>query len=202
MSVFRWAAPVFKWSARRWSEDDFKWLAGQLRPYVAPGGLLLDLGGGTGDLGVGVSAALDSRVVIVDATAEMLRRVAPHPSLTVRLASAEALPFPAAYFDALLCCDAFHHFRDQDAVVREMVRVVRPGGGVVVLELDVTGPFGRLLRLAERALGEPASFRTPREMEALMAPHGVAGVSTRQGGLSYAFTGSTPSRPNERGHRV
>lgn len=199
MTVFRWAAPVLKWSARRWSEGDFQCLAEQLRPYVAPGGLFLDLAGGTGDLGVGVAVALDSRVVIADATAQMLRRVAPHPSLTVTLASAEALPFPAAHFDALLCCDAFHHFRDQDAVVREMARVVRPGGGVVLLEIDVTGPFGRLLRLAERALGEPASFKTPREMEVLMATHGITGVSTHQGGLSYMFTGSTQPRPKEGG---
>lgn len=127
MAVFRWTAPLFKLAGRRWAPADFQALADRLRPYVSPGGLFADLGGGTGEVGAGIARALEARVVIVDATAQMLRRVDPDPLVSVRLARVEELPFPAAYFDAAFCCDAFHHFADQDAAVREIVRVIKPG---------------------------------------------------------------------------
>lgn len=58
---FRIAAPLFKRSSRRWTDDDFEVIAERLRPSVAPGGRFLDLGGGTGDLGTGVAQALGAR---------------------------------------------------------------------------------------------------------------------------------------------
>ena len=58
MSFFSWTAPLFKLSRHRWSENDFRHFAEYLRPCVPPGGLLLDLGGGTGDLGLGVGRVL------------------------------------------------------------------------------------------------------------------------------------------------
>ena len=61
---------------------------------------------------------LGAEVVVADVTPEMLRRVSPDPSISVRLTAAEALPFPDGHFDGLLCSDAFHHFRDQDAAAR------------------------------------------------------------------------------------
>jgi demethylmenaquinone methyltransferase/2-methoxy-6-polyprenyl-1,4-benzoquinol methylase len=189
MSFFRWTAPLFKWSRHRWSEDDFRRIAGYLRPYVSPGGLLLDLGGGTGDLGLGVGRALRAEVVVADITPEMLSRVSPHPSMSVRLTAAETLPFPSGHFDALLCSDAFHHFRDQEAAAREMARVVRPGGGVLIMELRPTG-WGRLLVLGERTLGEPAAFRQPAELQGLMSTCGISGTIVEQGVVTYLFVGS------------
>ncbi len=190
MSIFAWTAPLFKLACRHRSQDDSRTIADLLRPYVAPGGVLVDLGGGTGDLGAGVASALGARVVIVDPTPQMLRKVDPHPWVSTSLAAAEHLPFPPAYFDALLCCDAFHHFRDQEAAVKEIRRVVRPGGGVLMLELEVGQGGGRLLIFLERLLGEPAGFRTPAGLEALLAAHGIAGASQRQTKTSYLFVGT------------
>jgi SAM-dependent methyltransferase len=190
LSVFAWTAPLFKLASRRWSEDDFRTIADLLRPYVAPGGVFADLGGGTGDLGAGVAPALGARVVVVDPTPQMLRRVEAHPWVSTRLASAERLPFPSAYFDALLCCDAFHHFRDQKAALKEIHRVVRAGGGVLMLEVQLGEGWGRLPVLLERLLGEPAGFQTPAGLETLLAAHGIAGASRRQTGTSYLFVGT------------
>ena len=174
MSVFRWTAPLFKLAGGRWSEDDFRAVAEWLRPFVSPGGVFADLGGGTGDLGAGVARALDARVVIVDPTPQMLAVSRRRRSSRCASRAAEALPFPDGFFDAVLCSDAFHHFRDQDAAVREMRRTVRPGGGVVILEMDRSG-WGRLLSALERLLGEPATFRTPVELTELLAAHGIVG---------------------------
>lgn len=187
-SFFRWMAPLFKLSRHRWSEDDFRIVAGHLRLIVPPGGLLLDLGGGTGDLGLGVGRVLGVEVIVADVTPEMLRRVSPAPSISVRLAAAEALPFPDGRFDGLLCSDAFHHFRDQDAAAREMARVVKTGGGVLVFEFRRAG-FGRFLVFVERLLGEPGAFLEPDELQRLLAKWDIKGIITNKGAITYNFVG-------------
>lgn len=189
MSIFRWTAPLFKIWGRRWSEEDFRLLAGWLRPCVRPGGIIVDLGGGTGALGAGIARELEARAVIVDPTPQMLQRVDPLPWVSVRLARAESLPFPDGYCDALLCSDAFHHFRDQEAAGHEISRVVRTGGRVLVLDLDPKG-VARLWVGLERLLREPAHFRTPQDMERFMAGHGICGTSRRQKGSAYSFLGT------------
>ena len=92
MSFFGWTAPLFKLSRHRFTDADFRRLADHVRPCVPPGGRLLDLGGGTGDLGLGVGKVLGADVVVADVTPEMLYRVSAHPSMSVRLTAAEALP--------------------------------------------------------------------------------------------------------------
>jgi len=192
MSVFRWTAPLFKLAGRRWSEDDFEAVAEWLRPYVPTGGVFADLGGGTGELGAGIARVLEAQVVIIDATSQMLRRVDPSPLVSVCLATAEHLPFTDAHFDGLLCCDAFHHVRGQHSAAHEIARVVRPGGGVVILDAEPVGA-NRGLVWFERLLGEPASFRTMPEMTRLLSDHGITGECTPQR-RGYVFLGSvTPS---------
>jgi ubiquinone/menaquinone biosynthesis C-methylase UbiE len=187
-SFFGWTAPLFKLSRHRFSDADFQRFAAHVRPCVPSGGRLLDLGGGTGDLGLGVGKALGADVVVADVTPEMLYRVSAHPSMSVRLTAAESLPFHDAYFDGLLCSDAFHHFRDQAAAVREMARVVRPGGCILVFEFRRAG-FGHLLVFAERRLGEPGSFLEPEELRTLLATEGVDGSITQKGLITYTFAG-------------
>jgi ubiquinone/menaquinone biosynthesis C-methylase UbiE len=188
MSIFRWTAPLFKLAARRWSQNDFQVMAAWLRPYVAPDGVFADLGGGTGDLGTGVARTLDARVIIVDPTPQMLRRVDAHPLVSVQLAPAEKLPFPAGYFDAVLCCDAFHHLPDQDTAAKEIARVLRPGGGLLILDAEPTGR-NRHWAVLERMLGEPAGFRTMASMEKFLGGYGIVGTCTSQR-RGYAFVGS------------
>jgi ubiquinone/menaquinone biosynthesis C-methylase UbiE len=192
MSIFRWTAPLFKLASRRWSDDDFQTLADRLRPGVEPGGVFADLGGGTGDLGAGVARALGARVVVIDPVRQMLQRVPADPLVSVRLAQAESLPFPSGYFDALLCCDALHHFRDQGAAVREVARVVKPGGAVLILDAEATGAY-RVAAVIERMLGEPAAFRDPEDLREFLAANGIAGATTHQRGGNYLFAGSVRS---------
>ncbi len=142
-----------------------------MRPHVPADGVFADLGGGTGDLGSGIARVLGARVIIVDPTPEMLRQVDAHPLVSERLASAEKLPFPDAYFDGLVCSDAFHHIRDQEAAVSEIARVVRPGGVVLILEIRPS----RVLTFAERLLGEPGTFRSMDNLEEFLESYGIKG---------------------------
>ncbi len=182
--------------ARRWTDDVFERSAALLSPYVPSGGVLADLGGGTGELGAGLARALDARAIIVDPTPQMLARVDPHPWVSVRLAPAESLPFPDDYFDALVCSDAFHHFNDQDVAAREIARVVRPGGGVLVFDFDPKGP-DRFWAGLERLLREPAGFRTPDGIRRLFSLHGIDGqaIPTRRSSYRFLGTVETSSPP-------
>lgn len=193
MSIFRWTAPLLQKAARRWSEDDLSPIAERLRPYVPPGNVFVDLGGGTGDIGAGLARILGARVVIVDPVRQMLARVPADPLVSARLAAVESLPFPSDFFDGAFCCDAFHHFRDQDGAAREIARVVRPGGGVLILEAEPIG-LNRGVTLVERLLGEPGGMRMRADLEALFGACGVSGTTTPTRGSCYYFLGSVDER--------
>ncbi|MBX6313962.1 MAG: class I SAM-dependent methyltransferase [Isosphaeraceae bacterium] len=64
---------------------------------------------------------------------DCLRRF-PEQAGRLAWAEAEALPYPDATFDACLCVGGFTFFRDHEAALREMRRVTRPGGPVVVAD--------------------------------------------------------------------
>jgi SAM-dependent methyltransferase len=113
---------------------------------LTPGDSVLDIASGTGVVArlAARRAAPAGRVVASDVSEAMLAHAAtcpaPHdaaPITRVR-ASADELPFPAATFDVVLCQQGLQFFPDRAAAVREMRRVVRPGGvvGVAVWAAD------------------------------------------------------------------
>ncbi len=187
--IFRWAAPLFARAARRWSEDDAEAFARLLHPALQPHGRLLDLGGGTGALAALLARVVPCTVIVVDPSPQMLRYAAGLADVEPVLGDAAALPFTDDTFDAVLVCDAFHHIAERAAAVGEMARVVRPGGAVVIAEIDASARSTRMISLGERLLGEPASFMRPVDLERLMAAAGVPGSTQRQGGASYVFVG-------------
>ena len=80
-------------------------------------------------------------IVGLDLTPEMVARAA-HRTRSAGLANTafllgdcEALPFPAASFDAVTTRSAVHHFRDPNAVLSEVKRVLRPGGRLVISDV-------------------------------------------------------------------
>jgi ubiquinone/menaquinone biosynthesis C-methylase UbiE len=58
------------------------------------------------------------------------------PGIAFAGGAGEVLPFPSATFDAALAARLLLHAGDPDAVVREMARVVKPGGRVVTMDWD------------------------------------------------------------------
>ncbi len=120
----------------------------------------------------------------------MIRYVPTSDRVSAVLTRAEAMPFNSDEFDAVIVSDAFHHFRNQPGAAAEMVRVVREGGGITVLELDPAGLGMRLLILAEKLLGEPGSFFTPEAMCEFWRNEGVEGTCERVNGPTYRFTGT------------
>jgi ubiquinone/menaquinone biosynthesis C-methylase UbiE len=94
----------------------------------AGGGRLLDVGCGTGFV-IDLARDLFRRIDGVDVTPAMLERVDRSGGhIHVREARAEALPFPDGAFDMASSYAFMHHVTDHVAILREVRRVLRPGG--------------------------------------------------------------------------
>jgi demethylmenaquinone methyltransferase/2-methoxy-6-polyprenyl-1,4-benzoquinol methylase len=102
---------------------------------VGPGTRALDVATGTGDLAIEL-AARGGDVVGSDFSEGMLARARTKaPGLTWEQADAMALPYPDGTFDAATVGFGARNFGDLSRGLREMARVVRPGGRVVILEI-------------------------------------------------------------------
>jgi demethylmenaquinone methyltransferase/2-methoxy-6-polyprenyl-1,4-benzoquinol methylase len=155
---------------------------------VGPGARALDVATGTGDLAVELARRVgaDGEVVGSDFSEEMLalaRRKA--PELRFEWGNALDLPYPDDGFDAATVGFGARNFSDLDAGLREMARVVRPGGRVVVLE--ITTPrrpplstfyrvwFDRVVPQLGRLTGESVAYSyLPSSVRRFPAPEGLA----------------------------
>lgn len=98
-------------------------------------GNVLDVACGTGDMAVSL-VERSCTVTGVDISEEMLaiaRQKA--PMVTFMIADAEHLPFPDASFDAVTCAFGVRNFVHLEQGLNEMLRVLKPGGQLVILEL-------------------------------------------------------------------
>jgi ubiquinone/menaquinone biosynthesis C-methylase UbiE len=140
---------------------------------------LLDLGGGTGRVSSGMSGMVE-RVVLTDVSWGMMREANGKPGVKPVNAHAERLPFPEGSFDRILMVDAFHHVCDQEESVGEMMRVLAPGGRLVVEEPNIENGMVKLVALAEKLALMRSRFVRPAVMRAMFqARGGQATVHTR-----------------------
>ena len=105
-----------------------------LRP--AAGGAYLQVGVGTGADAVATAERFDVRVVGVDASAVMIDEARRRGLREAVVADAHALPFDDESFDGAWADRTFQHLADPRAALRELVRVLRPGGRLVVADPD------------------------------------------------------------------
>lgn len=138
---------------------------------------ILDVGCGTGNLLVRLRERFpNARLAGVDPTPEMIARAKSKvPDANLREGVGESLPFPDAAFDAVTCVESLHHHRDQRRSVREMVRVLKPGGTLIIVDPDATGVVGTILyRILGRIIERDVRFLTLEEMENLSTAHGMS----------------------------
>ncbi|HWH53947.1 MAG TPA: class I SAM-dependent methyltransferase [Gaiellaceae bacterium] len=109
------------------------------RVDVGPGDRVLDVATGTGAVAQELIRQKACAVVGVDQSAEMLEIAAERLPAGIRLveASAEKLPFDDASFDALTFTYLLRYVDEPGRTLRELARVVRPGGTVASLEFGV-----------------------------------------------------------------
>jgi demethylmenaquinone methyltransferase / 2-methoxy-6-polyprenyl-1,4-benzoquinol methylase len=121
------------------------------RVNALPGSLVLDVASGTGLVARELAARKRFRVVGLDPSEPMLRAGVPANELAGLatqihpvLGRAERLPFGDEAFDAVTFTYLLRYIEDREAVMRELTRVLRPGGTLASLEFHV--PDDRSLR--------------------------------------------------------
>lgn len=107
------------------------------RLVLQPTDRLLDVGCGTGMLLQRLSAIHPAAQMFgVDPVPEMLERARCRlsPATELREGWAEKLPFAAEQFDTVVSCNMFHYIRQPAVALREMGRVLRPGGQLLITD--------------------------------------------------------------------
>ena len=164
---------------------------------------VLDIAGGTGDLALAFSkkAGTTGQVVHTDINEAMLRTgrdrlLDAGVILPTVVCDAEKLPFPDGHFDVVSVAFGLRNMTHKDAALREMARVLKPGGKLLVLEFSqVAGPlrkaydlysFKVLPRLGSLVAGDAESYRylaesirmhpNQQELKALMKSNGFGHV--------------------------
>jgi len=193
--------------AADWWSDDVRWIR-TLKNMVPgrfayfdkkidwTGKAVLDLGCAGGFM----SEALDDRgaqVTGIDPAEDAIEAARAHASANGRtihydVGVGEALPYDDQHFDAVVCVDVLEHVADLAQVIREIARVLKPGGmlcfdtinrnplasfAVVTMAEDV-------LRLLPQGTHDPDMFIKPDELlgklrDAGLAPDGITGFGPR-----------------------
>ena len=105
----------------------------------------MDIAGGTGDLAAKFSKIVgpEGRVVLADINDSMLKvgrdkliDLGITGNIEYTQANAEALPFPANTFDCITIAFGLRNVTDKDKALRSMLRVLKPGGRLLVLEFS------------------------------------------------------------------
>ena len=186
-----------------WGAGEYERTAERLAPAAGvavaalalhPGERIIDVGCGTGNAAI-VAARAGATAVGIDLAERLLdvaRRRAEAEALHAEFGVGDAVELPVSdgSFDAAVSVFGVI-FADAEAAARELLRVVRPGGRIVVTTWTTAGPMPKVMDAVREALGGPPSpprWSDPAFLRTLFAPHAV---SIEEAGL--AFTASSAS---------
>jgi demethylmenaquinone methyltransferase/2-methoxy-6-polyprenyl-1,4-benzoquinol methylase len=172
---------------------------------IAPGNRVLDICAGTGELSnlllpaVGAGGSVTASDFCENMLAIARRKLSGRRNISFVLADAKHLPFPDGSFDAVTVAFGMRNIPDTIPALKEIRRVLRPGGKFICLEL--TQPRNRLLREAHRVyvsrimpfisnlvMKHSAPYLyLPRSIEAFYQPPEFQGVVARNGFADVAI---------------
>jgi len=133
---------------------------------ITPRAAVLDIGCGTGEFErLVLRDHPEQRMVGVDLSVKMLevarQKCQAYPNVTFCTASAAALPFPDYSFDVVVSASALHYFDQPEMSLKEMRRVLKPGGSAVIMDWCKDYFLCRLLDIALKLIGRPISSAIP-----------------------------------------
>lgn len=131
-------------------------------------GWMLDAAGGTGRVSHQFKSMVD-KLVICDLSQKMLTKAKEKGDLLPVRSHIERLPFPDEIFDRILVVDSVHHFCNQQAAISDLLRVLKPGGRMVIEEPDIHHFAVKLVAVAEKLLFMRSHFHTPEQIKNLFS---------------------------------
>ena len=178
---------------------------------VQPGMRILDVGCGTGHLLAWLAARFPAHYHGLDLSLNSVHAARATANVSaVSVGDAVRLPFRDASYDRVVCNGAAHHLPDVHLALREIRRVLRPGGRVVLHE-PVDTPFTGLIR---RTVFRHSPYESPADhshkheftrtlVEAALRETGYAEISTAAHDfLAYPLSGMYMALPWSRSRRA
>jgi len=143
-----------------------------------PSERILDIGGGTGR--VSQTFGDGYTVVVCDPSWGMLQETR-QKQMIACCGLAEHLPFADGAFDRIVMVDTFHHLRDQCVAAREILRVLRLGGRLVIEEPDIRRWAVKWTALGERLLLMRSRFHSIADLARVFKEAGARIVAMEEG---------------------
>lgn len=168
---------------------------------IAPGAEVLDVATGSGNAAIPAALA-GARVTGLDLVSELLdagRELARDAGVAIDWVEgdAEALPFPDARFDTVLSVLGVQFAPRHEVTARELVRVTRPGGAIVLACWTPSGFIGQLFKTMAPYLPKPPAGATPPPLygdeDHVRALFAGTGVELDFATHSVTFHGDSPA---------
>jgi len=158
---------------------------------IPEGGRVLDAGGGTGRVAA-LLRPLAGEFVLLDQSLQMLRK-AQAKGLEPLRGDVARMPFPDASFDRVVVVDALHHFSNPRASIGDLMRVLKPGGRLVIEEPDIRLGVVKLVVLAEWLAVMGSHFFTPDEIRDMVVSYGATARIEADGHFSAWVIADKPA---------
>ena len=143
---------------------------------VRPGARVLEVGAGTGNF-LELFQARAERLIAVDLTFGMLTQGrSEHPHHLQVMADGAKLPFDSRSFDLVACAQVLHHVWEPVPLLKEMRRVVRPEGRVLIVDQLAPESYEKTAFMNQmEALRDPshATSRAPSTMRVIVGAAGL-----------------------------
>jgi ubiquinone/menaquinone biosynthesis C-methylase UbiE len=139
---------IATWYAKNTGKSiaEFRDLAKRIAAQLRPGDRVLEVAPGPGYLAIELARLGSYRITGLDVSRSFVRIASENAALArvevdFREGDAAALPFAADVFDLIVCRAAFKNFSDPVGALREMHRVLRPGGRALIIDMrsDASG---------------------------------------------------------------
>ena len=149
---------------------------------VRSGDTVMEVGAGTGNF-LELFRPSAAMLIAVDLTLKMLQQGrAEHPGVKAVAADGNRLPFASRSIDLVACAQMLHHVWEPVPLLKEMRRVVKPGGRILVVDQVAPESYEQTAFMNElEALRDPshASARAPSVMRTIIRAAGLEIVDER-----------------------
>ena len=139
-------------------------------------GLLLDAAGGTGGKSHPLLKMV-SAIVVADSSMGMVNQASKKAGLIAVCSETEHLPFANGSFERIMMVDALHHVSNYLATTKELWRILKVGGRIVIEEPNIRSFSVKLMAVVEKLALMRSHFKSPADIAAaFVAPNAEVSI--------------------------